>query len=638
MKFLLPIKLLLVFGTLPFTLFSQDIDVSILTIPKELKENANAIIRLNETVVSIESNSRLITHVNRIVTVLNKLGNRDINAELYYDDNTSVKSIEAVIYDRFGKKIKKIKSSKFQDVSATYGSTLASDGRIKYLDYTPSSYPYTVVFKYETSSNTTGFIRNWFPIEGYSVSIEKSTYSFKNKKNYFIRTKEMNFKGFEINKTKNQNTLQYSLENQPAYKYEKYAPSISKLFPKVMFGLNQFSLMGIEGEATNWKEFGKWQYEVLIKEKDNLSEETKTKIRELTSEISDTLKKAEFIYEYVQDKTRYISIQYGIGGLSPAYSNEVDQLSYGDCKGLTNYTKSLLDAVGITSYYTEIYAKSNKRNIEKDFHSIQGNHIILNLPYQGKDYWLECTSKTLPFGFLGDFTDDRDALVITPEGGIIKHTPTYINDYNHKNSISHIKINTDGSINSDVSINTTGTQYDQHYQIENYNSKEILDYYTSKYWKKINNLTITDYSFENNETKVLFSEKINVVINNYASLTGDNLLITTNVFNQFSNLPPRQRSRKLPIEVQRGFLNTDTNHFTIPTEFQLSNLPDKKLLENEFGTYEVSFEKIDEQHFTYHRKLLIKAGLYPKESYEAYRSFLKAITKHDNLRIAIIKK
>ncbi len=74
-------------------------------------------------------------------------------------------------------------------------------------------------------------------------------------------------------------------------------------------------------------------------------------------------------------------------------------------KDLTNYTKALLDLVGVTSYYSHIDANSDEPvSFENDFASLeQGNHVILNIPNKDKDVWLECTSQTMPFGFLGDF-------------------------------------------------------------------------------------------------------------------------------------------------------------------------------------------------------------------------------------------
>ncbi len=54
----------------------------------------------------------------------------------------------------------------------------------------------------------------------------------------------------------------------------------------------------------------------------------------------------------MQDKTRYISVQIGIGGWKPMLADDVNKLGYGDCKGLTNYTKALLEAVDVPSYYT----------------------------------------------------------------------------------------------------------------------------------------------------------------------------------------------------------------------------------------------------------------------------------------------
>jgi transglutaminase-like putative cysteine protease len=72
-----------------------------------------------------------------------------------------------------------------------------------------------------------------------------------------------------------------------------------------------------------------------------LPEETKAKMRALIGDEKNPIMKAKLIYDYVQQKSRYVSIQVGIGGWKPMDASDVDRLGYGDCKGLTNYTKAL---------------------------------------------------------------------------------------------------------------------------------------------------------------------------------------------------------------------------------------------------------------------------------------------------------
>ena len=69
-----------------------------------------------------------------------------------------------------------------------------------------------------------------------------------------------------------------------------------------------------------------------------------------------------------------------------------------------------MESQGIEAYYTIVYGDSNRRDIEEDFIAMQGNHVILNLPNDGNPIWLECTSQKVPFGFIANFTDDRDVL------------------------------------------------------------------------------------------------------------------------------------------------------------------------------------------------------------------------------------
>ena len=126
----------------------------------------------------------------------------------------------------------------------------------------------------------------------------------------------------------------------------------------------------------------------------------------------------------MQDRTRYIGVQVGIGGIQPIAANQVDRVGY-EIAGSDKLHKALLNVVGVKSYYVHVEAGTDDNiSLENDFASLaQGNHVILNIPNGNIDIWLECTSRTSPFGFLGDFTDDRDVLVITPEDVIKEHQP-----------------------------------------------------------------------------------------------------------------------------------------------------------------------------------------------------------------------
>ena len=616
---------------------SQDINYSALLIPPELKENAKAVIRDCSLEITIEAANKMLVHKRKTITVLNKDGNDAVDLYQHYDNDTKISKLSAIIYDITGKEIKHYKTKDFEDASAISGGTLYSDSRVKYLDYTPISYPYTVVFETSYKTSTTGFIPRWIPIDSYRLSLQKSTLIVRNPTGIEWRHKNLNFEDFEINFNKTDTEITASTKNIKAIGFERNSVSFDEIFPETLIALNKSYLKGVYGEYKNWLEFGKWMNDKMLAGRNVLNEETVKKVKELTEGVNNDVEKAKILYKYMQDKTRYISVQVGIGGWEPIPASEVDEVGYGDCKGLSNYMKALLDVAGVKSHYTIVYAK-NKKNIDKNFTSIQGNHIILNIPNNGNDIWLECTSQTMPFGFLGDFTDDRDVLVVTEEGGIIKRTAVYKDEENYQKIEATIQLTSDTNLKATVKRVSTGIQFDDKYYYNRLSKEDLDKKYIEDVWDYNNNLSILSTDLNVDKDSITLEENVEVSLESFATSNEQDYLFRVNIFNKLDYIPKRYRNRKLPLRISSGFKDEDIYHFTLPKGYVIDVLPPEKIIDTKFGAYKVVFTKVDKTHFTYYRMFILKENTYPKEDYSAYRSFLRSITKYDNIRIAINKK
>ena len=619
--------------------FSQSQDkYQSLLVGKELKEGANAVVRYDYFSGLIVNQAKMTINQKRIVTVLNEKGKGYTHTFKHYDLTTKIKNIQAIVYDAFGKEIKKIKKKDFRDVSAVPGGTLYSNSRVLYFDYTPVGYPYTIEFTSEVETSNTAFIPPRYFLDGYNVSTEESFYELSfNGDNFSVRIKEKNFGQYNIVKKTENGYISYQGSNFKAIKSEDLSPSFRELTPNVMFTSNKFHLEGVDGSAENWKQLGEWQYHKLVAGRDQVSEKTKNEVKELVKNIDDPVERAKKVYEYVQNNTRYISVQVGIGGWMPIAAIEVDKVKYGDCKGLTNYTKALLKVAGVESYYCVVYADTDeKRSVDPEFASMQGNHIILNIPTDEKNIWLECTSQIHPFGFLGDFTDDRNVLVLKPEGGEIVKTEAYLNEENYQLCTGEYFINENGDIKGGMEIKTKGIQYDNRFFLEKRSSEDNTKRY-KEYLDNINNLHIEKFSFENNKNAIEFTEKVDISASKYASTSGNRLIFVVNAFNKKSHVPDRYRNRQLPFQINRGYLDEDEFMIHLPEGYGIEAFPANELVENKFGRYQIELIKNEDKTITYKRKILIKEGQYPKEDYEAYRNFKLQVSRLDESKIVLVK-
>ena len=614
------------------TLLGQQ-EYSVLSIPKELIANTNSVV-LDELIeVDVTNIAKMITKKRKVVAILNKRGDGDIDLKEFYSSNSRVRNIEARIYDAFGKEINRFKKKNFTDVSRT-GNNMYMDARVLFLNYTPTSYPYIVVFESEVESGDSAFIDSWLPLTGYAESTQKSVYKIKFDPSNKPRYKARNLEGYDITIEETPSEIVFSASTLEAINYEEQSPSGTRIFPHIIVALDKFYLKGTLGYASDWKEFGVWMEKDLLADVGQIPDGTLSRVRNLVAHATTNEEKARIVYKFVQDKVRYISVQIGIGGWKPMPAADVDKLSYGDCKALTNYTKALLDAVGVPSYYTVLYGDRYKRDILDDFASVQGNHVILGVPNGNKITWLECTSQDTPYGYIGRFTDDRDVLILTPEGGEIVRTKTYDSEENIQKNNAVVTVSSNGSVKAEFEGVSTGIQYEDKYLIPKKKSEDIDSFYKNR-WSHINGFSISDINFIDDVEHIEFTETLVLKIPNYANAVGSDFLFCPNIFNQNIYIPPRIEDRKQNLYIDRGFVDIDTVEVEIPENFKVEMLPESTVLETPFGKYEIEFSQVENSKLRYTRNLHITKGDFPPSEYENYRDFLRTIARLDRTKVLL---
>ncbi len=617
-----------------FSLTAQDYEIS--AIAPELFLNANAVVRSEEISIEVKSIDKIIIHKKRAVTVLNEYGERHALAADVYDKDRKIKDQEAYIYDEYGEEIRKIKKRHFKDHSLVTGGTLHSDNRVSYFDYTPNKYPYTLVYESEVQSSSTIFIKPWEPMSDYLISVEQARYQFKNPSQIPIRFDERNMPE-KVERTASKYELNYSVSNLPARQQEALSPDFTEFSPKLLVALEDFSLIGVKGHAKNWEDLGRWQYENLISERGRLPETTLAKIEKLTAEATSDSEKARIIYNFMQENTRYVSVQLGIGGWQPIRASEVDKLGYGDCKALTNYMMALLQSQGIASNYAVVYGGEH-RNIDAKFASMEGNHVILQVPQENDEtVWLECTNQNLPFNYLGDFTDNRNVLLVKPGGGEIVSTKKYLPEENLQKSKTNIQLNDEGGFLASTKRVSKGIPYGNTYYIERRKKRnQILSY--KEEWGYLKNIDIARLEFENNKQMPSFTEIVEFTGEKLALKVGKRFLLPLNFFKPEVEKLPRNTHRKLPVEIKRGKMFQDGFIYHLPEGYTAEAIPESVNIENEFGRYvlDVVLKKVEgKEVLTVNREYVVNEGRWNPEKYEDYREFLNLILALNNQKAVL---
>ncbi|NML66688.1 DUF3857 and transglutaminase domain-containing protein [Hymenobacter sp. RP-2-7] len=623
------------------------------TIAPALRENAHAVVRAYDEVVTVKSASQLVNTVHKVVTVLDGAGS-DSYGQLVieYSALNRIGYLRGAVYDANGLLLHQLRAAEVHDqgVGSADGSFM-TDVRVRYADLRQPSGPYTVEFDYEIVSDNTLFYPSWQPQHAENVALEGATLQVTTPTSLPLRYHEQLLPPGAASApvvAGAQTTYRWQLPAHPAVDEEPLAPPLSTLLPAVRLAPAAFEVQGYKGSLASWQSLGQWVYQ-LGQGRDQLPPAVAAKMAQLLVEAPNPRDRARKVYEYVQSTTRYISVQLGLGGWQTAPASSVASGGYGDCKALSNYTCALLKAAGLPAYVALVKAGRDQADVRQEFPSSQFNHVILCMPLAAHGtapadtVWLECTSQTDAFGYMGSFTGNRHALLLTPEGGRLVATPRYAAQANRQQRRTDLWLTADGGAKATVRTKRVGLAQDTYAQLLHEGDPEQQKRYVSNRLP-LSHFTITSLRLAAGPaTDALPSvnETLGLELSGLATPAGQRLLLEPNLLGRLAALPAQVGARETPLALPPAALYQDTVRLHLPTGFKIDNLPAPTELSTAYGTYRSTCATLPDGTLQYVRQLELRrpngSTPLPAAKYPEYQDFRRKVNQADHTQLVLVK-
>lgn len=607
-------------------------------IPDSLISNADAVIMYEEAKYNIESLKKTTYTQKQVIAILNEQGADMLSHEvIYYDSHTDIKYFKFNVYNQFGDLVLKSKKSDVYDRSAVSDFSLYEDGRLQYLKLGMKSYPYIVEISYQKTSDNNYSFERWFTRKRKKVSVMESKLILAASNPSLLPNAKVynSDKNFTYEESDDEVKQTIAFQGLIAKKQEPFGMPIRRLSPYVITSPKSFQYDGYQGDYSSWDNIAKWQMD-LNEDRQDISEEHISAMKQGLDSCQNWRDSVKHVYKFVQNRTRYVSIQLGIGGWQPFPASTVEKYGYGDCKALSNYTYSLLDAIGIESIYTKVFGGRNQRlTLDKGFPSNYFNHIILCVPDQKDTVWLECTSQTNPFDYQGNFTGDRDVLLVTPNGGKVAHTHRYDELDNQINRTTHLRINQNGQMTGDSQVTYTGLEH----ETKGLKRAFSKGHEQQKKWilknTNINNLYVDQFQFSMNDNRLpSIHQTTNFHCDSYLKNSGGRLFIKGNLYSSDAIRLKANEDRESDIIIGRSYTHTDSIFYHFDGKVHHEYLPEDFTVSSTYGEYTISYHK-QERGVLIRKKLMVKKGRYDKSMFEKFRKFINSIAEQNNKKMVI---
>jgi hypothetical protein len=641
--FLLSLLLLLVpndaAGAMPDGRTAADPMYPVSELEPSFVKGADAVVRLDKRHLTLKSREEAVYAVRRVVTVFTPEGREFGQMSVHHDRFKDIASFDGVIRDASGEVIRDMDDEDRHDVSLSRGSTIATDSRLRYAQLSHSTYPYTVELEYKVDYEGYFILPTWQPQPAPSVPVVAAEFKVSTRDDlpyrHAVRNAEMDVE--TVRDGEEEHTI-WSMAQIPSSSPVIYTRGWNHRAPRLHLAPTRFTIDGRRGESHSWLDLGAW-YRSLWANRTLLPPELKRKVDEVLAESRSTRETVRTLYTYMQDRTRYISVQLGLGGWKPFSPEYVHERGYGDCKALTNYLWAMLDYADIDAAPALIYRSPTPAPFLEDFPSNQFNHVVLTVPTEEDTLWIEATSKQLPFDQVHLGIADRPALLLTSDGGKLVRTPSGTAEDNVLSRSTDIAVKANGNAQVVTTTHRTGAAtYRLRHQAATWTPKEADRFAAGRY--NVPNVRVTSVDVRGIDSR---AKDLTYVIESrlprFASSMGSRLFVPLSPIGRSRTVPPTaEPEREIPYYMSR-YPRTiiDTTTYRIPEGYVVEALPDSMTVETAVSSLAARVERTGEG-FRQIRQIVYETTDIPVEHYENHRTLLKARVQHDRAQVVLVKE
>jgi hypothetical protein len=611
-------------------------------------EKTDAVLLYSETNVTVVATDKIKTTVREAYKILRPNGREHGTVFVYYNPSRKIKSLHGWCIPAHGKDYE-VKDKDAVDRAIDKGFLIDED-RFRVLEI-PAPDPGNIVgYEYEVEEKPF-FLQDLWSFQEQDP-VRESHYSLQLPPGWEFKSVWLNHPEVKPAQAGN-NSWQWAVTDVKGIETEPDMPPVRGVAGHMILTFFPPGGKAATGFA-EWNDLGIWMNQLLVGRVE-ASTDVKQQVATLSAGKTTQMAKMQAIAKFVQHDIRYVAIELGIGGWQPHPAPEVFTHRYGDCKDKATLMRSMLNEIGVESYFVVINDKRGVVTKETPANHFGFNHAIVAIklpdtlndpslvavlkhPKLGRLLYFDPTDEMTPFGQIHGELQDNFALLVTPQGGELLALPIQPPSMNSVERTAKFTLDPSGTLQGDVKeVRLGGRAWSERWALLTVNKDtDRIKPIETLLANSVSSFRITHASVKNlQQSDQPFGFEYTFVADNYAKNAGGLLLVRPRVLgNKALGILETKEPRRFPIEFDGPAQDHDVFEIAIPKGYEVDDTPPPTDAEYSFGSYHSKTE-VSGSVIRYTRTFEVKELSVPVERAGELKKFYRTINSDERNTVVL---